>query len=177
MASGQQRLPLEQVLLGFLNQEPMHGYDLHRRAEDELGRIWRMGIGNIYGALNRLEQAGHVESTLSPQENRPTRKVYRITRSGRGSFRKWLQQPVPNMRRLRVELLAKLYFVHALGLNDAQELIAAQETICRKRIEWLEHSAAQCDPQAFDRLVFDFRCRQIEAILGWLQAYRERIAP
>ena len=72
---GRRRLPLEQALLGFLMQGPLHGYDLHRRAEDELGRIWHMGISNVYGALKRLEQADHVESTLSPQESRPPRKV------------------------------------------------------------------------------------------------------
>ena len=31
------RLPLEKVLLGFLMQGPLHGYDLHRRVETELG--------------------------------------------------------------------------------------------------------------------------------------------
>jgi DNA-binding PadR family transcriptional regulator len=166
----QQRLPLEQALLGFLSQGPMHGYDLHRRAQDELGRIWHMGISNIYGALKQLEQADYVESTLTPQDSRPPRKVYRITRSGRKSFRDWVKQPVPNIRRLRVEFLAKLYFVHTLGMEGAEELIADQETICRERIARLEQDAARCEPQDFDRFVFDFRLRQVKAILDWLQA-------
>ena len=68
--NSQRRLPLDQALLGFLMQGPMHGYDLHRRAESELGRIWYMGLSNVYGALKRLEQTGQVESTLSPQESR-----------------------------------------------------------------------------------------------------------
>ncbi len=175
--NGRRRLPLEQALLGFLTQGPMHGYDLHRRVEDELGVIWYMGISNIYGALKRLEQAGHVESTLDPQESRPPRKVYRITPAGRESFLDWVRQPVPTMRDMRVEFPAKLYFFHALGLEGAEALIAAQEVVCRGRVERLERSAARCGPHDFNRLVYDFRCRQIEAILAWLQVCREEVAP
>lgn len=171
------RLPLEQALLGFLTQGPMHGYDLHRRVKDELGVVWYMGISNIYGALKRLEQAGYVESILSPQESRPSRKVYHITPAGEQSFLEWMRRPVPAMRDLRVEFLAKLYFFRTLGLGGVEDLITAQEATCRERVERLEQSAARCDPHDFNRLVYDFRRRQIEAILDWLQAYRREVAP
>lgn len=174
--SSQQRLPLEQALLGFLSQKSMHGYDLHRRAQDELGRIWHMGISNIYGALKQLEKANYVEATLTPQDSRPPRKVYRITRSGRKSFRDWVRRPVPNIRRLRVEFLAKLYFLHALGMKGAEKLIAAQEAVCRERITEIEQDLAGCNPQDFSRLVFDFRRRQIEAILDWLKVCQRKLA-
>ena len=170
------RLPLEQSLLGFLMKGPMHGYDLHRRAKDELGRIWRMGISNIYGALKQLEENKHVESTLSPQDNRPTRKIYRITRAGRKSFRDWVRQPAPNIQRLRVEFLAKLYFLHTLDIKGMDKLITAQETVCHERIAQLKRNAAEREPQDFDRLVFNFRHRQIEAILDWLGACRKELA-
>jgi PadR family transcriptional regulator AphA len=175
--SGQRRLPLEQALLGFLIQGAMHGYDLHRRVEDELGIVWYMGISNVYGALKRLEQASRVESTLSPQEGRPPRKVYRITPAGEQSFLDWVRRPVPTMRDMRVEFPAKLYFFHLLGLEGIGELVAAQEAVCRARVEWLEQKIAQCGPQDFNRLVFDFRRRQIEAILDWLQVCREEVVP
>jgi DNA-binding PadR family transcriptional regulator len=172
---GTKKLPLEQALLGFLMKEPMHGYDLHRHAKDELGRIWHMGISNVYGALRQLEEATLVESTISPQDNRPTRKIYRITRAGRKSFRDWVRQPTPSMQRLRVEFLAKLYFIYALDLKGADELITAQETICQERIAQLEHSAAESRSQNFDQIVFDFRHRQIEAILDWLGVCRKEL--
>ncbi|MEA3375614.1 MAG: PadR family transcriptional regulator [Chloroflexota bacterium] len=175
--SSRRRLPLEEAFLGFVTREPMHGYNLHQRVEDELGVIWYMGMSNIYGALKRLEQAGHVESTLRLQEGRPPRKVYRITPAGRRSFLDWVRRPIPTMRDIRVEFLAKLYFFRALGLEGAEELIVAQEPVCRERVERLEQSAAQCAPHEFNRLVYDFRRRQIEAILDWLQFCREEVVP
>jgi len=175
--NSRRRLPLEQALLGFLMQRPMHGYDLHRRVEEELGVIWYMGISNIYGALKRLEQTGHVESTFGPQTSRPPRKVYRITSAGERSFLDWVRRPIPTMRDMRVEFPAKLYFFRTLGLEGIGELIAAQETVCRERVERLERSAARCAPHDFNRLVYDFRRRQIEAILDWLQFCREEVVP
>ncbi len=174
MADGRQRQPLEQVILGFLTQGPLHGYDLHRRVEEEVGYIWYIGLSNLYTALKRLEEAGRVESTLMPQESRPPRKVYRITSAGEASFRDWVQRPVQTMRGVRVEFLAKLYFHRILGLPGVEALIAAQERICQERLAWLEQSAARCAPGDFNRLVFDFRRRQIQAILDWLVTYREK---
>ncbi len=170
---GRRRLPMEKALLGFLMEGPMHGYELHRRAAEELGRIWRMGISNVYGALKRLEEGGQVCATVAPQDNRPDRKVYRVTPGGRESFMEWVRSPVPSMRDVRVEFLARLHFFHVLGMEGGEDLIAAQEAICRERIERLERSLARCGPQDFDRLVFDFRRRQVEAILGWLTSCRE----
>jgi DNA-binding PadR family transcriptional regulator len=165
---------MEQALLGFLMEEPMHGYDLHGRVEEELGRIWYMGMSNVYSALKRLEQSGQLQSTLSPQENRPPRKVYRITPAGQKSFLDWVARPVSTMRDMRVEFPAKLYLFRTLRLEGMEELIAAQEAVCRERVEQLERRAAQCGPHDFDRLVFDFRRLQIEAILEWLRSCREK---
>jgi len=173
--SNKRRLPLEQVLLGFLIQGPLHGYGLHERVEKELSKIWYMGISNIYGALKQLEQSGQIEYSLVPQEDRPPRKVYRITPTGEQSFMDWLRQPVPAIREMRVEFPAKLYFFRTLGLEGVDDLIAAQETICRERAGELEQKIAQCSPHDINRLVFDFRRRQIEAIIDWLHTCREEL--
>ena len=167
------RLPLEKVLLGFLMEGPLHGYDLHRRVKAELGNVWRMGMGYIYNTLKELEQGGQVESMVLPQESRPSRKVYRITPEGRRSFLDWVREPVPAVRDMRVEFPAKLYFFRLLDLDGVSRLIDAQEAACRRRLEQMEKRAERYGPHDFNRLVFDFRRRQIEAILGWLADCRE----
>jgi PadR family transcriptional regulator AphA len=171
--SGKRRLPLEQALLGFLMQGPTHGYDLHQRVENELGEVWYMGISNIYSVLKQLERSGQVESDLVPQEGRPPRKVYRITVAGKKGFLDWLRRPVPVIRDVRIEFPTRLYFHRALGLEGVGDLIASQEAICRERVERLEQGKAQSVSHDLNWLVFDFRRRQIEAILDWLQVCRE----
>ena len=169
------KLPIEQALLGFLIQEPMHGYDLHQRAKAELGEIWYMGISNIYGALKQLEQSAWVESTLVPQESHPSRKVYQVTPGGERNFLDWLCRPILTMRRMRVEFPTKLYFFRTLGLEGADDLISAQEACCQEQVERLRQKAAQCNPDDLLRLVFDFRRYQIEAIIAWLHDCRGKM--
>ena len=158
--------PLDQALLGFLMQGAAHGYALHERAEQELGHIWYMGMSNVYGTLRELEEAGRVACALD-DESYPPRKVYTITADGRSHFLAWLREPVPAMRDMRVEFLAKLYFFHALGLQGVEALLEAQERVCRERLEQLGLGAGSVE-ETFDRIVNEFRRRRIEANLEWL---------
>lgn len=172
--SSQSEFPLDQALLGFLMQGPAHGYALHDRAEADLGRIWYMGMSNVYATLKDLESSGRVESRLD-DESYPPRKVYAITDAGRDSFLAWLREPVPAMRDMRVEFLAKVYFFDTLKLEGIAELLQAQREACEERLEevgetsWRQHDV-------FDRLVTDFRRRRIEACLEWLAFVETELA-
>jgi DNA-binding PadR family transcriptional regulator len=165
----QSSFPLEQALLGFLMQEPAHGYALHQRAEEELGRIWYMGISNVYGTLKGLEETGKVHSSRD-EGSYPPRKVYHITAEGRQAFLAWVREPVPAVRDMRVELLAKLYFFYALNLEGREALLSAQEAWCRERLEQLEQGSAQGPRDEFERLVSGFRRHRVQATLDWLCA-------
>jgi DNA-binding PadR family transcriptional regulator len=160
--------PLDQALLGFLMQGPAHGYALHERAEEELGRIWYMGKSNVYGTLKQLQQAGHVESTLD-DASYPPRKVYTITTEGCASFDAWVREPVPAIRDMRVEFLAKLYFFQTLELDGVGVLLEGQKRSCRERLHQLGLEAGGMR-DAFERAVNGFRQRRIEATLDWLES-------
>jgi DNA-binding PadR family transcriptional regulator len=167
----QSSLPLEQALLGLVMQEPAHGYALHQRAEEGLGRIWYIGMSNVYGTLKDLEEAGQVESARE-EGSYPQRKVYRITAEGRRSFMAWVRQPVLAVRDMRVELLAKLYFFCALDLEGMEALLDAQAAWCRERLGQLEQRMALGIEDDFERLVSNFRRHRIRATLDWLEKLR-----
>ncbi|MBN1954547.1 MAG: helix-turn-helix transcriptional regulator [Anaerolineae bacterium] len=162
------RLPLEQALLGFLLQGPAHGYDLHRQVQDELGRVWYVGISSVYAALQQLEDDGLVQSTVVAQADRPARKVFQVTAGGREHFVAWVRRPVLVIRDVRVEFVARLYFFRVLALDGVEHLISEQESVCRQQLERLAQDAAECAPDDFYRLVVAYRKGQIEATLNWL---------
>ena len=101
------------VLLGLLMSRPRHGYELYQTFEAELGRVWQIGMSQLYAHLHQLEETGQVAAHTEPQEGRPPRKVYHLTESGRAAFEEWLRRPAPYVRHLRVEFLARLYFYRA----------------------------------------------------------------
>lgn len=160
-------LPVEMAALGFLVKGPLHGYDLHRQIERELGPVWKIGIGHLYNALRELERQGLVTSTVISQGEMPPRKVYSITATGHEAFLGWLHRPVPAVRDIRVEFLAKLYFC-LRGVADPQELLATQTVFLQERLAQIERAWAETAP-GFYRLVLDLRRRQMRAVLEWLQ--------
>jgi DNA-binding PadR family transcriptional regulator len=168
-------LPLEQALLGFLMQEPAHGYALHQRAEQDLGEIWYIGMSNVYGTLKALEETGQVEWSYE-EGSYPPRKVYHITAEGRDNFMAWVREPVPAVRDMRVELLAKLYFFYTLGLEGLEELLEAQEVWCRERLGRLDERTVQDSRDEFGHTVCDFRRHRIVATLDWLRSLRQEQA-
>jgi DNA-binding PadR family transcriptional regulator len=53
------RVPVpDELILGLLAAEPMHGYQILARFEapSELGRVWTMSRSQVYAVLKRLEQ-------------------------------------------------------------------------------------------------------------------------
>lgn len=157
----------EPAVLGFLVSAPKHGYELHQEFQRELGQVWKVGLSQLYAWLRQLADEGLVSAREEPQAKHPPRKVYHITPAGREVFLDWLHQPSPYLNRIRLELLARLYFFRCLGLDGLDRLIAEQKAICRERADSLSRAASH-EQDAFRRLVLEFRRGQIEAVILWL---------
>ena len=172
------RQPLEYAALGLLMAGPRHGYELHGEFVEQFGTIWHAGRSQFYATLKNLEKGGLAESVMVTQGSRPSRKILTITPTGQDTFRAWLGAPILHIREIRVEFLAKLHFYRILELPGAVTLIDAQTSVCQERLEQLRDdlaiSTSQSDP--FCELVFDFRRRQIGAIIDWLEECRRRHA-
>lgn len=161
--------PQEYVVLGFLMNQERHGYEIYQYFSSGLGSIWYAGKSQVYALLKRLETTGQVVSTRQEQDVRPAKKIYAITDKGRKTLQDWIQKPVDKIRDLRLELLAKLFFMKELRLSGIPELIEKQIVICREQLDSLRNQA-EIVADDFQRLVLDFRISQINAVLSWLQS-------
>lgn len=163
--------PLRYLALGLLMRGPGHGYQLDQDLEDDFGMIWKAGQTKLYVTLSSLEKRGMLRSEMEAQENRPDRKVYHLTGKGKQAFLDWVAEPVPSLRAVRVELIAKLRFYYLLDLPDVMDLIEGQQEIFqRMTAEWEREKALEKDP--FMSSVYIFRIKQAEFILDWLEVYR-----
>lgn len=88
-------MSLEFAILGFLNYHPYTGYDLKKIFDSSVRHFWPADQSQIYRTLAALTQRSLAEMEKVPQEDRPDRKVYHITDSGREELRKWLVGPPP----------------------------------------------------------------------------------
>ncbi len=178
MPRQQSPLSIEYILLGFINQQPIHGYDLYKKITqfDAISLVWRIKQSQLYALLDRLEEEGLISSSMIQGESHPNRKEYSLTSVGRQTFNAWRTSPVEHGREIRLELLAKIYFVLQLNPEELIDLFEAQKEKC---FEWLEESqnslSKLSEAQPFERIVFGYRCNQIEATIEWLDTTRKQL--
>ncbi len=162
---------IEWSLLGFLAEQPMHGYEIHQRLSEAvgLGMVWHVKQSHVYAMLARLEAQGYIAYTLEPQDARPPRKVYALTPAGQQAYQTWVRAPVEHGRNIRLEFMAKVYFACRQGAEALHALFGAQREMCRTWCDDLqEQRAATPAARIYEDLVYRFRLGQIQAMLQWL---------
>ncbi len=129
-------MPLAHAILGFLEYRPMSGYDLKKYFDQSVAHFWSATQSHIYKALESLEKDGLVKSKVIPQEGKPNRKEYHITKAGRAELRRWVVTPLPLELR-REAWLIQVFFAHGASNDDLVRLF-------EKRLEDLRAYLAQC---------------------------------
>ncbi len=71
---------LDMIILQFLDQEPMHGYQIITKIRKSFGVYF--GPSTVYPLLGSLEKKGYVKSTWNMDTDRP-RKIYELTNEGK----------------------------------------------------------------------------------------------
>jgi PadR family transcriptional regulator, regulatory protein AphA len=161
----------EYVLLGIIYLHPIHGYELFKEISqlEGIALIWRVKQSQLYALLDKLEIEGFIESTLIPNESHPPRKQYNLTDGGRASFLSWVQTPVNHGRDVRQDFMARLYFASRLGKDTVARLLEQQKAVCQTWKDGVEQQlSSMTDDQSFDRLVYEYRLKQMDATLSWL---------
>jgi DNA-binding PadR family transcriptional regulator len=166
----------EYILLGLLQKEPRHGYDLAREFAPgtTLGEVLHLEPGLLYANLKKLEHAGFIRSTLYMQESRPPRKVFELTDAGLDELCSWLSEPVSRTRDLRLEFLLKLHVAREFDPDLAARLIAQQHDLCVGFVESLKEQLA-AEEDSFRQLVIEMRLAQNRALLDWLAKARQHV--
>lgn len=160
----------EFALLGFLYEQPSHGYALHKRLLTELGNTWHASQSQTYNILKRLEAQGDVISTNQKQGKAPARRLLQITDQGKSRFVGWLQRPSGgSVRAIRLEFISRLYFAHKLFPGEVKKLIDKEGRSIQKALSRLEISRGKIPPdQIFNRLSLELRIQQLRAVKDWV---------
>ena len=74
---------LDLLILKTLALGPLHGYGIGQRIEQVSGGVFRVTLGSLYPALQRLERAGFIDAEWRTSEHNRRARYYEITRSGR----------------------------------------------------------------------------------------------
>jgi DNA-binding PadR family transcriptional regulator len=169
-SQGYQLRVVQEVLLALLAREASHGYQLRAQLELALGPLaTAMNAGHVYVTLNRLEKAGLVTSERVGQTDRPDRKVYELTATGRERLMDWLAdtswpKPAP------AEFHLKLVAAAAPGLGDPVRLVDAQRHGLLAELAAVQRAALAEPDQSVAGLLLEGVVLRLQADLRWLEA-------
>ena len=78
----------ELVIVGLVAEKPQYGYQIEQLILQRGMREWTaIGFSSIYYILNKLEDRGLLVSEKRMEGERPVRKIYTLTDSGRSEYR------------------------------------------------------------------------------------------
>jgi DNA-binding PadR family transcriptional regulator len=136
-------MTLEHAILGFLDREPMTGYDLKTRCfDDAVGHLWTADQAQVYRTLGRLSEQSLVRSKSVAQRGKPDRRVYSITAKGRSEFAAWLRRPL-DLAAVRDPLLVQLSLAGELDDAEILALLGTARERYQSRLDGLR--ALQAD--------------------------------
>jgi len=125
-------LSLKFGVLGLLQEEPLHGYEVKNRFEAMLGGTWDVNIGQIYTTLQRLERDG----LIRPVGGRGDRGklLYELLPEGQQALNQWLAEPDSRPQQLHEEIYVKLLLATRIANGDLQPMLARQKRTYLQRL-------------------------------------------
>jgi DNA-binding PadR family transcriptional regulator len=160
------------TLLGLMEREPSHGYDLKRDYDAYFGRDKPLPYGQVYATLARLARDGKaIVGPAEPGEG-PDRKRYTITAAGAADVEQWLSEPAPPEPHLQTVLFAKVVLALMLG-RSAGSYLDRQRAAHLARMR--ELTGLKRDGEAIDTILADYGLYHLEADLRWIDHTAARL--
>ncbi len=160
------------TLLGLLEREPSHGYDLKRDYDTLFGRGKPLPYGQVYATLSRLARDGKAIAGPAEHGEGPDRKRYAITEAGIADVDQWLAEPTPPEPHLQTVLFTKVVLALMLG-HPADRYLDTQRAAHLQRMRELTNLKEGGD--IMDTLLADHGLYHLEADLRWIDHTAARL--
>ncbi|PAU73999.1 PadR family transcriptional regulator [Halomonas salipaludis] len=173
-------MSLRAVLLITLQRDPGTGYDILQRFKTGLAHVWQASHQQIYRELDKMRAAGLLDCETVPQAERPDRKVYCITASGRAELDAWLAAPL-GPSPVRQPLFAKFFAWDAWPADARQQELTALQAQLEERMqayaaiekEWFSDPQGLTPDERAPWHTLRLGQRLTEAWLAWIEEVLE----
>ncbi|MPZ62295.1 MAG: PadR family transcriptional regulator [Propionibacteriales bacterium] len=163
--------PTAASLLGLLDTcgGELTGGELVRVAQTRIGDFWTLTRSQVYRELTKLESQGYIQpGSPGPRDSRP----YRITRSGRSTYRRWLVEELPG-ETVRIPILLAVAFGGVLPADELRDLLAAAHAEHTKRLARYRELYAELETagvDAYSLATLSFGIHHEQAVLHWFES-------
>lgn len=174
-------MSLAHAILGFLRRGSQTGYTLKNEHFDKsVAYFWPGDQTQIYKTLDKLVEQGFATSEVEIQLDRPNRKVYSITKSGKLELEKWLSEPVePPV--YRDPLLVQIFFSDFVDSDAILEVLASAREKHANILSQLQAikipKASKCSDrqELAGRLTLELGLKSKQAYIDWIDQASDAI--
>jgi DNA-binding PadR family transcriptional regulator len=167
---------IQHVILGFLMNEPMSGYDIKRRFEVSASHFFEASFGGIYPALRKMEKEGLIDKQVVIQEGKPNKNVFAITDLGKQAFYEYLASPLePSM--IRSDFLVRVFFGRHASKEQIRSWMAQELANIERNLRDLEQTKAQVYEKLdwFQKFTLDFGIAHSSFAVEWVKRYASQL--
>ena len=146
---------LKYILLGFLNYQPMTGYDLKRLVDGSTAHFWHAYHSQIYTTLRKMEQDGLVTSVIDDSDEKLERRIYDITELGKSKFKQWLGKSLTELPPTKDALLVRLFFSGSRDRASVVDELRFQRQLHQQQLEIYQQIEPEKSSDNSDRIDFE----------------------
>ncbi|NRD78022.1 PadR family transcriptional regulator [Bacillus sp. BRMEA1] len=157
---------IQDVILGFIYDEPMSGYDIKQMMENSVSYFFDASFGAIYPALRKMEKEGLVDKQVVQQEGKPNKNMFAITDKGKEQFQHYLRSPI-NPTVMRSDILIRIFFGRFTTKEKINQWLLAE----REKNQALYDSLKLLEEkypnmERYKRFTLEYGIRQAEMVIG-----------
>ncbi len=126
-------MSLKHGILGLLNYGSMTGYELDKAFKASLAFFWKAKTSQIYRELDVMEKNGWLSSKRVLQTEKPNKRVYTITDSGRNELINWLSLPeadIADAMGVKSAFLMRIFFGGEISIEQSLEMLRFYRDKC-----------------------------------------------
>ncbi|MDJ0590415.1 MAG: PadR family transcriptional regulator [Pleurocapsa sp. MO_226.B13] len=146
---------LKYILLGFLNYQPMTGYDLKRLVDGSTAHFWHAYHSQIYTTLRKMEQDGLVTSVIDDSDEKLERRIYDLTELGKSKFKQWLGKSLTELPPTKDALLVRLFFSGSRDRASVLDELRFQRQLHQQQLEIYQQIEPEESSDNSDRIDFE----------------------
>ncbi len=125
------------IILGLLKESSCHGYEIKKKAKEELGLFSSLENKSFYYPLERMEKRGLISRKEDNSQEGPVRHVYSITQKGEKEFQKLALGLLISQKRPFINIDIPLYFLPFLEKKEVLSRLRLRKRFLEKVKGWL----------------------------------------
>jgi len=167
------------AILGLLQDQPMHGYEIKQAIEEQWAGCAPIAFGSIYFALNQLAKEGLVEKVTTEQSgSRPARTIYQISTAGEIEFHSLLREQWQAVETIRFDFDVALFFQSFLSSAEIVDALQERMATIEVRLVSLDNCqlpapSADMNPAIIGSIIEHQRLH-LRTELQWLGALKKQ---